>query len=451
MNAQQTPCLTGHAQAAPSTPCADLHAAIARRCEGRATAAGLRLAIGALCAIAGSAAAQSGPSTVEASPYSAGAGLGLEYDDNIFRAPPGQTQSDHHTVAQVFGDIDQTYSRQRLRVHADLRDHRYRERRELNNLGYSGKVAWEGSTEGEVSWALSHETARKLASYGTTLDPAFRGANRETIDQTQANAQLGMQALWVAKMALSHRRVEHTAQAFELERLRLDTVGASVQWNPLGPLSASVGPRTTRGRVPMASDGLERSFQRRDLDFGLRWVATGQSELNARLSLTRQRYDDRNRGDFSGATGQIDWLWTVTGRTRVSAALSRETGSETVFFAPEGAPLALRGNGDSSQLTTALRGRVDHELTGKIALGLDLQYAHRGLATTTLLPDGSLLQTSGSDRSTLVRFGFRYAATRSVALACNIGHEHRSARTPLSSSYRANTAACDAQITLRWS
>ena len=411
-----------------------------------------RIAIAALYAVAGNVLAQGGPGTVEeASPYSFGGGLGLENDDNLFRAPRGQEQADHHTIAHVFGTVDQRYGRQRLQANAAVHDNRYADRRELNNLGYSGRLGWEGSTAGEVSWNLSHETGRKLASYGTVQDPAFRGSNTETIDQTLAGVQLGMDAQWVARLALSHRQVDHTARAFELERVRLDSAGASVQWNPLGPLSASVGPRTTRGRVPMASDGIERTFQRRDLDFGLHWIATGESELRARLSLTRQRYDTPGQGEFSGATGQVDWQWAVTGRTRVGAALSRETGSETVFFAPTGAPQAPRGAGDSSQLTTALRSHVDHDLTGKISLGLDLQYAHRKLAASALLADGSMVQTTGSDRSALIRLGVRYAATRSTVLACSVGHERRSSGTPLSSAYRANTAACNAQITLRWS
>lgn len=408
--------------------------------------------MGALCAVAGSALAQDGPGTVEqASPYSAGGGLGLEHDDNLFRAPQGLELADRHTIAYVFGKVDQRYGRQRLQAHADLRDNRYRQRRELDNLGYSGKLGWEGSTAGAVSWGLSHETGRKLASYGTVQDPAFRGSNTETIDQTLAGVQLGLEAQWVARLALSHRSVDHTARAFELERVRLDSAGASLQWNPLGPLSASVGPRTTRGRVPTASDGIARTFQRRDLDFGVHWVATGESDLNARLSLTRQRYDTPGQGDFSGATGQVDWQWKASGRTRLGVALSRETGSETVFFTATGATQALRAAGDSSQLSTALRSHVDHDLTGKVALGLELQYAHRKLAASSLQADGSILQTVGSDRNTLVRLGVRYAVTRSTLLACSVAHERRSSSTLLSSDYRANTANCNAQITLRWS
>jgi hypothetical protein len=35
-------------------------------------------------------------------------------------------------------------------------------------------------------------------------------------------------------------------------------------------------------------------------------------------------------------------------------------------------------------------------------------------------------------------------------LSCEVGRERRGSSTVLSSAYRANTAACNAQLTLRW-
>jgi Putative beta-barrel porin 2 len=423
----------------------------ARRSPARAGAAACAAAAGSLCALAGSVSAQGSAPALETSPYSIGAGLGLGRDDNLFRAPDGEALSDSYTLAQIFGAVDQTYGRQRLQAQAAWRDHRYRSRRDLDNLGYTGSLSWDGSTEGDVSWAVSHATNRRLAAYATLQDPNFRAANLETVDQTQARVQLGLVAQWAANLALSQRRVDHTALAFERERVHLQTVGASVQWMPTGPLSLSVGPRLTRGRVPLTSDGVARSFKRHDLDVGVNWVATGESVLRARISRTQQDYDVPEQGDFRGTTGQLDWAWTLTGRTRLNTALSRETGSESVFLVPSGAAQTLRGSGDDRQISTALTLRLDHDVTGKITLGLDLQAVHRKLAISRQLAGGSLVQASGSDRSTLARVGLRYAATRSVVLACDVGHERRTSSTTLSAPYRVNTASCNAQLTLRWS
>jgi hypothetical protein len=202
--------------------------------------------------------------------------------------------------------------------------------------------------------------------------------------------------------------------------------------------------------VPLASDGVDRSFRRNDIDFGLHWIVTGQTVLHARLSATRQRGDTPGQVDFNGATGQLDGQWTITGRTRIGLALSRDTGSATAFFTPPGPGQALGGGGDDSQLTTALAARIDHDITGKIALNADLQLAHRALATTRLV-GGSATALSGSDHSTLFRLGLRYAPTRSVLLGCEATREQRSTRGGLSAAYRVNVMACNAGLTLRWS
>lgn len=259
----------------------------------------------------------------EESPYSAGASVALTHDDNLFRSPAAQAIADRRITTSLFGEMDQRSGRHRLLGQASINDNRYRTREELDNLGYRGRLAWTGATAGDISWALSHEASRQLASYGTVADPGFRDANAQSVQQTLASVQLGMWAQWVANATLAHRRVDHTAAAFERERVQLSSVGFGLQWNPVGAVSVSAGPRFTRGRVPLASDGIDRSFERRDIDFGLRWVASGASTLNARLSATRQRSEAQGLADFSGATGQLDWQWAASGRTRLNVALSR--------------------------------------------------------------------------------------------------------------------------------
>jgi len=403
-----------------------------------------------LCTVAAALATPCQAAEPEASPYSATAAIGATRDDNLFRAPPGQEQGDRYVTSSLAADADQRWGRQRLQARALVSNNRYRLHDELDNTGYSGRLAWAGSTEGDISWTLSQEAARQLASYVTVLDPGFQGANTQTINQTQAGLQLGLQAEWVAGGTLSRRRVDHSALAFERDRVRLDTAGLSLQWNPLGPLSASVGPRWSRGRVPLASDGVDRSFRRSDIDFGVSWVVTGQSTLHARLSGTRQRPDQAGQANFNGATGQLDGQWTVSGRTRLSLALSRDTGSETAFFASPGPGQALGGSGDDSQLTTALAAHVEHDLTGKISLDADLQFAHRALALNSQA-GGNAVALSGSDTSTLARLGLRYAPTRSVTLGCDATRERRSTSGGLSAAYRVNVLACNAGLTLRWS
>ena len=97
----------------------------------------------------------------------------------------------------------------------------------------------------------------------------------------------------MAGLNLSHRRIDETNPAFAADELRPRLGRRHVPWNPLGPLSVSVGPRFSHGVYPQ-----DNEFDRRDLDVGIKWVPDGASTLNARLSLTQQTFDVSEDRDF---------------------------------------------------------------------------------------------------------------------------------------------------------
>ena len=402
-----------------------------------------------LCLLALCSAAQA-----EGNPYSLGASVSLGSDDNLFRTAPGTEIRDRYATLSVFGGVDQSIGRQRLQANATLRRSQFKERRELDNTGYNVKLGWNGATEGDVSWDLSYETNRRLGSYGNIVASGLQVANIETTDLALAKLQLGLLALWVADVTLSHRDIDDSAAAYAGDRLRVDAIGLGLTWNPLGPVSASIGPRYTRGHYPQARTNADGSaeaddFVRQDIDFGLRWVASGASTLSARLSLTRQRADRFRERDVDGATGQLGWRWDVTGKTRFNASLSRDTGSESSFFTQTVLGESLRGSGDTSRLTNSASARIDYEATGKISLSLSGQYAQRRLSATSQLADGTVISESGTDRRASASLGARYAPTRNSVLGCGVGYERRGTRTTLSSAYRVNTVSCSAELSLR--
>lgn len=388
----------------------------------------------------------------ETGPYTLGAGISFGRDDNLFRAPPGQEVSDSYTTVSVFGGVDETIGRQRVLANLNLRRSEYRERNDLDHTGYGLMLGWKGATAGEVTWDLSYAARRGLATYATVLEAERRIANIETNRQASAGVQLGLQAQWVVGMTLAHRSIDYSAAEYADDQLRVDSVGANVLWNPLGPVSLSVGPRVSRGKYPKARDlggGVFQAdeFDRHDIDFGVKWVPTGASTLNARLSLTRQEFDVLGDRDFKGATGQLSWQWQATGKTKLTTILSRDTGSETSFFTTDILGTPLRGTGDNSRVTNSAAARIDYEATAKIALALTTQYAERRLAASSRLGDGiPFVNLTGDERSGSVLFAVRYTPTRLSVLGCELGHHRRASTSILSSPYRANTVGCSAQL-----
>lgn len=393
-----------------------------------------------------------GAAHAETSPYSIGAGIGIGRDDNLFRGPPGEEVSDRYTTVTLFGGVDEKIGRQRLQAKGSVRRSDYDERTDLDNTGYGLTLAWDGATANEITWNLAYTARRSLANYGTVLEAERRVRNIETNRHASAGVQIGLQAQWVAGLTLAHRSVDYSAAAYADDQLRVDSVAANVLWNPLGPVSLSVGPRLSRGRYPQARDlgaGVVQAdeFERKDLDFGVKWVPTGASTLNARLSLTHQEFDVLGDRDFKGATGQLGWLWQATGKTKLNAVLSRDTGSETSFFTTDILGTPLRGTGDNSRVTNSLTARIDYEATAKISVALTGQYAERRLAASSRLGEGILFANlSGDERSGSALIAVRYEPTRNSAITCEAGHHRRATRTVLSSPYRANTLGCSAQL-----
>ena len=402
----------------------------------------MALAVALLCA---------GAAQAETSPYTLGAGLSFGRDDNLFRAPEGDQTSDRWTTFTLFGAVDQTIGRQRLRLKGNVNRNVYDERSDLDNTGYGLTLDWDGASAESVSWNLGLIARRSLASYGTVLEPEGRVRNLEDSEQINASVQIGLQAQWVAALAASYRQVDYSAPIYANEQQRIGTVGGHVQWNPLGPLSLSVGPRFSHGSYPQARDLGGGEFQadeyaRTDIDFGAKWVPTGASTLNARISLTRQEYDVLSDRDFEGTTGYLTWDWEATGKTKVRAVASRDTGSETSFFTSDILGPPQRGTGDS-QVTNALAARIDYAATAKITLALGGQYARRFLKSSSRLDDGSTLsEVSGQERSASVLLALLYAPTRNSLLGCEFGHHRRKTDTTLSSPYSANTVLCSARL-----
>lgn len=388
----------------------------------------------------------------EPTPFRLGAELAYDWDDNVFRAPVGQEVDDRYTTLSVFGGFDETISRQRVQGKLNVSRIKFQQRDDLDHTGADALLRWTGETVGPVMWDLAYIGRRGLTNYATVVDPQQRVFNLETNQQASASVQLGMQAQWVAGLNLSHKWIDESSAAFASSELRVSSVGALALWNPLGPVSVSVGPRYSRGRYPQARDlggGVFQAdeFERGDLDFGVKWVPSGASTLNARLSLTRQTFEVLDDRDFEGATGLISWTWQATDKTRFQAVLTRDTGSETSFFMSDILGTSQRGTSDSSQYTSIVAARVDYEATAKIKVGLSGAYAKRHLSVSSRLDGGPVFANeSGDERSGRVALEVRWAPTRNSLIGCDVGYSRRGTDTELSSPYRATTAGCAARI-----
>ena len=372
-------------------------------------------------------------------PYYIGASQTFTHDDNVRRTTTGQI-SDTISSTGLLAGIDVPISRQRLFANGSVQANRYKDRSELNNVSYSltGGVDWE--TIEHLTGTLRYTAAQSLA------DIERVGVTEENLQRTQslaASARWGAAARLAFEGGAEHRRVNYSTSAERNYSENLGRIG--VKWGTPEQLVFGVGLRLTKGKFPNRLDGgtppapAPDETDRKDVDLTAAWVPTGLSTITARLSATRQTHSRSSIPRFSGATGQLSWLYRPTGRFGFTASLGRDTGTETTFIAAPAVDPATPGptlplQVDSNRVSNFYQLAATYELTGKT-----------GLTASAVRRNGTLTSTSGTvpDATSSYLVGLRYAATRSISLGLNAGRESRD------NSYVVNTVSLTGQITLR--
>jgi hypothetical protein len=399
-----------------------------------ATAAALVAALGA----GGTAVAQS----TDRNPFYYGASLALGSDSNVFRAPSAAAQSDTYSIISLLAGFDQPISRQRVYGDFSLRSTNYSDQSRLNGTGYSALLGLDFATVNRISGALRFSANAAQAQFSSAGFATINDRNEERRQQFQAVGRWGLVDRFLVEATYTGDRLAYSNPLARSQELEQDSVGLAVRYSPSAFISFGVGGRTTEGRFPAfyligPGVGSPLDFDRRDVDFTVAWTPSAITKLEARLSSTNVDYKQDASRDVSGATGTLSFGYRPTGRTSLSAAVFRDTGPANTFL-----QLGAGGStstGDNSQLSSGLRLGATYDVTGKIQ-------AFTNLALTQRDYSGAL---GGSDDITQFSLGARYAYSRAISFACNVGREQRDSNTPLSFAYSANTFLCSAQVLLR--
>lgn len=398
------------------------------------------IAAAAMCLATGALAQQS--------PFYFGAGLSAGRDSNVFRAPDNSPQVQRDTLTSVFAlaGIDKPFGRQRFFADTTVRRTEFRNLDSLSHTGYGLNAGVDWSALDRLSGTLRYSMGRARSQ--DNLDATVvTQRNLETVREFLARAQYGGESILTLEGEYVHRSIDYSAAAFTTQENSSDSVRAGLLYRLSGALRLGAGLRYTEGKYPrgvLVAPGqfAEDQYDRRDIDLTARWVPTGASVLNARVSFGKQENDAQTNRDFSGTTGSVRWEWQPTGKLRFDTRFSRDTGLETTFLsfaAGNGAAV-----GDTSRLTTALQFGAIWEITSKIEFDFDARYARRSLVNT------GGITIDESDRTRVLGIGAAYKPTRTTELSCRVSREQRdTSGTVLTYAYSANVAQCAAQIVLR--
>ena len=381
----------------------------------------------------------------ESDPYYLGISQSLGHNSNVYRINGNEVPDKFATTSLNLG-FDQPIGRQRVFANASVRATRYEDITILNNTGYGLSAGLDWSTIERLSGGLGVSLNRSLANYATSgdqLQVPQNKKNEETSGQANLRVQYGLASLLSLNASLSHSEISYSAIEYARSEVRQNTGSLGLTYRPSGLLTLGTAYRVTQGEYPnpLPSGAIE-SFDRKDIDLTATWIASGLSTVNARLSYGKSTYDTFTKRDTKGATGSLGWAWQPTGKLSFNTTLSRDTGTETSFY-------ALANNqrtavGDNSVTTNTFALDAGYEVTSKIRATLGTRYAKRKLVN-------DINNTEGRDTVTSVTLGATYALSRAWQMGCNAGQDTSKPTdsTGVSSKYTTTTASCNVQFTIR--
>ncbi len=388
-------------------------------------------------------AAGAGPALAD--PFSIGVTAGFIRHSNLFLAD-GASSSSSDTVLTtgVQAGLDQPIGRQRVYANANLTNSRYQSNDTYNNTSYNlvGGLDW--STVERISGNVQVNTGRSLSQFGQDNTGAVIPKNLIRNDGLSLAARIGVATRLTAEATYAHQQVSNSADVYKPRDSKEDVVGANLKYAFSSALNAGVGFRHTKGSLPNYLPSTD-AYTRNDIDFTTNYVPTSASTVNARISVSKSKYDQSTQRDISGLTGALSWIWKPTGKTQFTTQVSRDSGSQTNQIRNVSGAYLLD---DNSQISTTLQTRVDQDLSAKVKAYAGVGVTKRN-TVDVLSSNNTLLSTPGTDRTTFINAGLRWSPTRSIDVGCDIGRNQRSVDTGVSRSYSDNTVGCNASFTLR--
>lgn len=402
-----------------------------------------------------------GPAAAETSPWYLGVVQSFGYESNLYRIAddqpllPDLSRSDTLSITSLIGGLDQKISRQRVYGSINARANRFANNKTLDNTSYGLDLALDWETLERLSGTLRVAADQALNQFNNRngsigqVETQKNVANTELID---AKFRLGRQTKLSFEAGLGYRQRSYSAANYKSNEFDEATGSLGVRYRPSSLLDVGAAIRQAKVDYPhyrgTGVDTQSETLTRRYLDFSANWVPSGLSRLAVRVSPTRTSYEKNTVSDFSGLTGSADWHWQASGKTQLTTTLSRDAGqsSDAIDLG-----LNIPGVNDTSQVTTALRFKADHELTGKVSVSASLAYARRRLTETVVALSQLTLSTlEGTDNTATATLGARWAVSRSGQLGCDVRNERRgSSNQRLSTPFNGYGFSCYGQLVLQ--
>jgi opacity protein-like surface antigen len=395
-----------------------------------------------------------------ASPYYIGVSQAVMHDSNVYRVPDAQRIADYYSSTGLLAGLDQTISRQRVYASANVNYNKFRNEDALNNTSYAVKAGWDWATIEKLSGTFSGSANRSLASQDGNASIPVTKRNIANTDQLAASIRWGGEGLLTLEGNYQHSRVRYSAPEYISEESSGDTGSAGIFYRVGPTLRIGLAGRYTHTEAPYAiatvavptgpGDYQAEKSNGRNVDLTADWRYSEQTNVNARLSWTRQTFSGIQERNFSGLTGAIYANYAPTGKLTFNASFVRDAGINPTFFNVVGAPSTAPNIGlsENSEVVNTAGIGVRYAATAKITANAKYQYRHAKIANTVGVA-GATTTSEESDNLRIASLGITYDITRAWQVSCDIAHETRDISGTSGFSYSANVGGCAVQFVYR--
>ena len=338
----------------------------------------------------------------------------LQYNSNTFKLADGATNGNANSITRTVGvglNVDKSYGLQRIVIDGNVTRYLYDQYGSLDATSHQLSAAY--------GWRLTPSLGGNLIYRHNDVPNDFADvgfqttSNLRTTSEKRADVDLRPDALIRPTLAVYEVVEKSERPTFQQENSTTRSIDASIVYGYAASSSIAPYVRTARGNyqdtVFDPTQLLASSFHEREAGLRFRWLVSGVTDVSGQIGWIDRTHNDVPSRDFSGVTGRLNVLYTLTGKSTLEAYANRQLYSSQS---------AIASYIDQQDLTIAAR----YLATGKISLRPRISYLRRVFKGAPFAVSSELHETT---RTTSLDVS--WAAMRSFDLTLVIAREVRRA------------------------
>ncbi len=340
-------------------------------------------------------------------------GVSRMHDNNLFRLSKNE-RSDNITSAYAGIRLDKQYAQQRFMFDFTLTANRYQNFSVLDFNAKDYKAAWLWSLTPYLTGTISLDRRQQLNSFQDFQSNNLVNVRNISVSETQHfEADFSPHNVWHILGGFTRNTLKNTNENTNTfigqNSFTSNAIDAGVRYNFRSGSSVTALGHFRKGEFEdgSASRVFDNAYDEREAETRLDWIVSGKSRLNARAAYVTREHDNASNLDYSGLEGNVDFIWTATGKIKLALfASSRLSPFPSAF-------------GSYTRATT-LGVRPIYAFSSKINVN-----AHADVSKRTFLSESSLPQIDREDWSRSAGIGIEWMPMRSLSVGGNLEYSSR--------------------------